>query len=123
MSRWLRGPRRGATLALAVGAMMAASAGVARAAWVVGVGPIWAPFYYPPPVYYPPAYYPPAYPPPVDEWYTPPPAPVAPAPVPTPTAQSCNAGAYVCPMERPVAPGTTCWCPNNQGGRSYGRAS
>lgn len=80
---------------------------------------------YPPPVYYPPpAYYPP---PPVDQWYTPPPPPPvygqAPAVTSPAAAQSCNAGAYVCPMETPVSPGTTCWCPNNRGGRTYGHAS
>jgi hypothetical protein len=77
----------------------------------------------PPPVYYPPPAY---YPPPV--YYTPPPAPsYAPpqryAPPPGAVAGlSCYAGPYMCPMEHSVPAGTTCWCPDNAGGRAYGRA-
>ncbi len=89
--------------------------------------PIWAPpaYYYPPPLYYPPppVYYAP--PPPV--YYTPPPVTYTPPAYQGPggapaTSRSCYAGAYVCPLEVRIAPGSTCWCPDNRGGRTYGRA-
>ena len=37
--------------------------------------------------------------------------------------QSCYAGAYVCPMDRPVATGANCYCPGNNGQRVPGRAN
>jgi hypothetical protein len=80
-----------------------------------GYGPGYypAPYYYPPPVYYAP---PPMY-------YTPPqvysPAPAAQAG----GGQTCYAGAYVCPMDRPVAPGSGCYCLGNGGQRVWGRAN
>lgn len=77
-------------------------------------------YYYPPPVYYPPpAYYPPANYPPPPASYAPPPASYAP----TQSGQSCNAGAYVCPMDRPVSPGSSCYCLGHGGARVWGRAS
>jgi len=71
------------------------------------------PYYYPPPVYYapPPVYYAPP------QAYTPAP-PVAAA-----RGQSCNAGSYVCPMERPTAAGSACYCPAGGNQRVWGRAS
>jgi hypothetical protein len=99
------------------GAIGIAPPAQARVGVVLGFGPgFWFPpyYYYPPPVYYPP--------PPV--WYTPPP-PVSytpPAYASPGVARSCYAGAYVCPMQVEVSPGTTCWCPNNTGGRAYGTA-
>jgi hypothetical protein len=80
------------------------------------------PFYYPAPFYYPPPAYYPYYAPPPPVVYAPPQSSYSIVP-PASHAQSCDAGAYICPMETPVAPGSTCWCPNNAGGRSYGRAS
>ena len=76
------------------------------------------PVYAPPPVYYPP---PPYYyaPPPVT--YAPPPA-YSPMPTSPASGQSCYAGGYVCPMDRPVSPGSGCYCTVN-GGRVWGRAS
>ncbi len=90
----------------------------------VGIGiPFYGPGYYPPPVYYPPppVYYPP--PPPV--YYTPPQSYV-PAPVPSAQSgggQACYAGAYVCPMDRPVLIGSTCYCLGNGGQKVWGRAN
>jgi hypothetical protein len=75
------------------------------------VGP---PAYYPPPVYYPP---PPYYPPPAAY---PPPAPPPPQYAPS-AARSCMTSGAVCPMERPVAVGASCYCTTAQG-RLWGRA-
>lgn len=95
---------------LALG-LLAFSAPLARAGVFFGFGfPVFAPYYYPPPVYYAP---PPVVYAPPPTWSTPP-APSA--------AQSCYAGQYVCPMSRPVPVGATCWCASNSGGRAYGTA-
>jgi hypothetical protein len=107
-----------AAVACAVLASMAAT--TPAAAWWrggvwIGVPPIVVgpPAYYPPPVYYPP---PPAY-------YAPPP-PAAYAPQPSQSAgQSCNAGPYVCPMDHPVASGSSCYCLGNNRTQVWGRAS
>ena len=77
-----------------------------------------------PPVWGPPAYYAPYYPPPV---YYPPPPPVVFTPPedqvgPSEAARSCDAGAYVCPLDHPLPVGATCWCRDNAGRRAYGRA-
>jgi len=68
-----------------------------RPGFFIGIAP---PAYYPPPVYYPrPAYY-------------------APPPVYYPqrtTGQACQAGAYVCPLDRPGPIGSPCSCPANRG--------
>jgi hypothetical protein len=85
----------------------------------IGVPGYPAPYYYaPPPVYYPPprVYYAP--PPPVV--YAPPPVTYAP---PMRAAQSCYAGAYTCPMERPTTPGAACYCAGNGGNRVWGQAN
>lgn len=83
------------------------------------VGP---PAYYPPPVYYPPPSY---YPAPPPAYYAPPPAqsyapPAAQSPY---GSQSCNAGAYICPMERPISSGASCYCRDNYGQRVWGHAT
>lgn len=95
---------------------------------IVVPGPyVYPPYYAPPPVYVAPA------PAPVpDGYYEPypgyiaqaPVAPVAPAaPVaPSGAAQSCHAGAYICPMEVSVPVGRRCYCPGNDGARQYGTA-
>lgn len=116
--------------ALALSALGAVLAGIlavpgpAQARVFIGFGfPLFVgpPAYYPPPVYYPPPpYYPPAYyqPPPA---YYPPPASYAPRPG-GPPGQACYAGGTVCPMERPVGSGSSCYCTTGQG-RVWGRAS
>jgi hypothetical protein len=97
---------------------LAASPADARVFFGIGI-PFYGPGFYPPPVYYPP---PPAYyaPPPVV--YAPPQA-YTPAPTTEPSGQACYAGPYVCPMDRPVAPGGSCYCPGNGGQRVWGRAN
>jgi hypothetical protein len=109
-----------ATLALCAASLALASS-PASARVFVGFGfgvplgyPGWG--WYPPPVYYPP---PPVYyaPPAV---YSPPQT-YSQAPAPT-GQQSCYAGPYVCPMDRPVASGTSCYCVGNGGQRIWGRA-
>jgi hypothetical protein len=80
-----------------------------------------APYYYPPYNYPPPVGY---YPPPQgyqQGYYQPPPQAYSQAP--GCGGQSCYAGAYVCPMDRPVASGAGCYCPGNNGQRVGGRAS
>ena len=139
------------TVVLALFAAMAGLAGSSAQARVfIGVGiPLYGPGFYPPPVYYPPppVYYapppPPVYyapPPPVyyapppPVYYTPPqsyaPAPdLAPARIGRANAgqagagQACYAGAYVCPMDRPVASGGSCYCAGNGGQKVWGRAN
>ena len=79
--------------------------------------------YYPPPVFYPPPVYyaPPAYYPPPPVGYAPPGAYGVP-PTASATGQSCIVeGTALCPMERPTATGSTCWC-TTPGGRVYGQA-
>ena len=113
---------RRAAAALALCAALAGFAShPAQARVFVGVGiPFYGPGFYPPPYYYPP-------PPPV--YYAPPPPVVyAPpqvyAPPPPPGAgQSCYAASYVCPMDRPVATGSSCYCLGNGGQRVWGRAN
>jgi hypothetical protein len=112
-------------IALCAGfAGLAASPAAARVFVGVGLG---VPFggFYPPPYYYPP---PPVYygspPPPVV--YTPPPQyyPLPPQAMrPAGGSQACYAGAYVCPMDRPIATGGSCYCPGNGGERVWGRAN
>jgi len=105
----------------AIGAGLLLSAclpGAAQARVFVGFGfPMFygPPVYAPPPVYYPPPMY---YAPPPPVVYAPPPQSYSPSPA----GQSCYAGAYYCPMERPVAPGSGCYCTVN-GSRVWGRAN
>lgn len=85
------------------------------------VGP---PAYYPPPVYYPPpAYYPPSgyYPP--QGYPSGPQADYAPAHSLPQGGQSCNAAPFICPMERPVSSGSSCYCRDRNGQRVWGRAT
>lgn len=78
------------------------------------------PVYYPPPIYY---YPPPVYAPPPPAYYSPPP-PAAYGPASPPGGvQSCYAGAYVCPMDNPVASGAACYCLGNQGTHVWGHAN
>jgi hypothetical protein len=115
--------RMAAMVAFVCAAVAGLGSHPAQARVFVGIGvPFYGPTYYPPPVYYPPpAYYPP--PPPV--YYTPPPPTVY---TPAPSAQAgigqmCYAGSYSCPMDRPVAPGGSCYCLGNGGQRVWGRAN
>jgi hypothetical protein len=111
---------RRATVALALcAAFVGLAAGPAHARVFVGVG-IGVPFpgfYYPPPVYFPP---PPVY-------FAPPPVVYAPpqtfTPAPQAAGQACYAGPYVCPMDRPVATGGSCYCLGNGGQRVWGQAN
>lgn len=113
---------RQATVAMALcAAMVGLTASPAHARVFVGIGiPFYGPGFYPPPVYYPPP--PPVYyaPPPVvyapPQTYTPPPAV-------EPSGQSCYAGPYVCPMDRPVATGGSCYCLGNGGQKVWGRGN
>ncbi len=113
----------------------------AQARIFVGIGVPFAPLWVPPPVYYPPpAYYPPPpvyYAPP--QVYAPPPqiyapqiyAPQSYAPqsyAPQSYNQSgggqmCYAQPYSCPMDRPTAPGSSCYCLSNTGQRVWGQAN
>jgi hypothetical protein len=102
---------------------LAASPAAARVFVGIGLG---VPFggFYPPPYYYPPP--PPYYgspPPPVV--YAPPPQYPLPqqATGPGDGGQACYAGAYVCPMDHPIAAGGSCYCPGNGGQRVWGRAN
>jgi hypothetical protein len=99
-------------------AVSPANAGVFIGVGIPFFGPgFYSPGYYPGPYYYPPpAYYPP--PPPVV--YTP---PQAYAPAHAGAGQMCYAGAYVCPMDRPVATGGGCYCLGNGGQHVWGRAN
>jgi len=93
----------------------------AKAWWHGGfaVGVVPFPFFVPPVVVGPPVFY---GPPPV--YYGPPPAAAAQSPAyaqgGASSVQACYAGVYVCPLNRPVAPGASCSCPANDGGRVTG---
>jgi len=117
---------RGITLAaVGLATLIGVTAGApatAHARVFIGVGVpfFYGPAYVPPPVYYPPPYY--YAPPPVV--YTPPQA-YAPAQAsePSGSGQTCYAGQYVCPMDRPVPSGSGCYCIGNGGQRVNGHAS
>ena len=100
---------------------MCALAPTAQARVFVGIGvPLFAPPYYgPPPMYYapPPVYYAP--PPPV--YYAPPQG--VPMVGGGPGGGSCQAPPYACPMDRPSAPGASCYCVGNNGSRIWGRVN
>ncbi|MDE2579996.1 MAG: hypothetical protein KGL52_00015 [Rhodospirillales bacterium] len=108
-----------AALAAILLTVTAAAPAQARVRVFFGFGaPVWGwgpgPYYYPPPVYYPPPII-----------YAPPPPPMVYAPPdagPAPFARSCDAGAYVCPLERALPAGSRCWCRDNGGRRVYGQA-
>jgi len=124
MSSPLSSPRRITIVAALCAVVLGLASVPAQARVFVGLGfgvPFYGPGYYPPPVYYPPppVYYAP--PPPV---YYVPPQTYAPGPTAQAGAgQSCYAGSYVCPMDRPVAPGAGCYCLGNGGQRVWGRAN
>ena len=106
---------------------LAMHGGAAQARVFVGIGvPFYGPSFYPPPVYYPP---PPVYYPPPPVVYAPPPQVYSPPPqayspqARTGGGQSCYAESYVCPMDRPVAAGGSCYCLGNGGQRVWGRAN
>jgi hypothetical protein len=122
-------------LAILMAALACAAALPAQARVHVGIGfgfPLFPPpVYYPPPAYYPPPVY---YPPPPPVYYVPPAPPITYAPPtnytpsfapPGPSAggQSCFAGHYTCPMERPIPTGAACYCPGNRGERVPGRTN
>ncbi|MEA2775897.1 MAG: hypothetical protein QOF90_1303 [Acetobacteraceae bacterium] len=112
--------RQAAVAGLLCAAMVGLTGSPAHARVFVGIGiPFYGPGFYPPPAYYPP---PPVYyaPPPVV--YTPPQT-YTPPPISGPAGQSCYAGPYVCPMDRPVATGGGCYCPGNGGQRIWGHAN
>jgi hypothetical protein len=100
----------------ALGGYFAATEPAYSRVWIGFGVPYYAgpPAYYPPPVYYPPPAY---YPPPMS--YAPSYAPAAPSTA----GQSCYAGPYVCPMDRPVPSGAACYCLGNGGARVWGRAN
>jgi len=128
--------RKTAVAALAVAVTLTASGVVipkpALAWWRGGVwvaGPGYYPYYGPRPYYYeppivvapPPVYY---APPPV-VYAAPPPPPVYYPPQPSTypvVARTCYAPALTCPMEVPRSPGSTCYCSDSTGDRSYGMA-
>jgi hypothetical protein len=108
---------RGSLAALALCGAMAHEA-QARVFVSVGVPLFFPPYYAPPPVYYPPYYAPPVvYAPPANNFSYAPPAPSV------GYAQSCQAGAYVCPLAQDTPPGGRCSCPGNNGRRIPGQAN
>ena len=131
LHRRLALPALGVFLGVFFGVLMGVPAPASARIWVgfgfpiYGYGP---PAYYPPPVYYPPpAYYPPPsyYPPPpysAAPLYAPPATQYAPASGAASAGQSCNTGNTVCPMERAVPAGASCYCTTAEG-RFWGRAN
>jgi hypothetical protein len=129
------------TLALLVFCGLMASQAQARV--FIGVG---VPLFFPPYIAPPPAYYPPYYAPPPPPYYAPPdsnfsyappgsqPQSLAPPQGYAPgygqgggpgygMAQSCQAGAYVCPLTADTPPGGRCSCPGQNGQRIRGQAN
>jgi hypothetical protein len=126
MSKSLLVLRRAAVAVALCAAMVGLAGSPAQARVFIGIGvPFYGPGFYPAPYYYPPAYYPP---PPV-YYAPPPPASYPPAQTysqgsaPAGAGQACYAGSYVCPMDRPVAAGGSCYCPGNGGQKVWGRAN
>lgn len=116
--------RRATLAATLCAAVIGLAAGPAQARVFVGIGiPFYGPgfvpgpYYYPPPAYYPPPVY---YAPPPPVVYTPPQQTYSQAPA---AGQTCYAGAYSCPMDRPVAAGASCYCAGNGGQKVWGRAN
>lgn len=119
--------RRLAIVAALCATMAGLSVSSAQARVWVGIGvPLYVgPGYYPPPVYYPPP--PVYYTPPPAVVYTPQPNYTPPPPAYSPASQggsqSCMAGPYVCPMDRPVPAGAACYCTGNSGQHIRGQAN
>ncbi len=117
--------RRLAIALMMCGVLTGLAASRAEARIFVGIGvPFYGPGFYPLPYYYPP----PAYYPPPPLYYAPPPPVYYPQqsyaqPAMPSVGQSCHAGAYVCPMDRPAASGSACYCLDNRGQRVAGRAT
>ena len=100
-----------AILGIVLGGLVALPGSANARVWV-GFG---FPFFVGPPTYYPPpAYY---YPPPA--YAVPPPGHARPG---AQYGQSCTTGGAVCPMEHPVASGSSGYCTTPQG-RVWGRAT
>jgi hypothetical protein len=142
----MRSPRLRTSLirgSLAVLALCGVMAGAAQARIFIGFGgPVFFPPYVvAPPYYYAPYYAPPAvYAPPGNTFnYTPggnyspqggqPQSLAAPQGGYTPSrgydgggGQSCQAGAYVCPLVEDTPPGAACSCPGHNGQRIRGQA-
>jgi hypothetical protein len=121
MARSLCRPIALAALGFVAGGLVSLPSPASARVWVGFGFPLFGPpaYYYPPPAYYPPPVYyppPPGYYGPPPAWYAPPSAQY------TPSNQSCETGATVCPMERPVARGSACYCTTGQG-RVWGRAT
>jgi hypothetical protein len=118
-----------AVFGIALGGLAALPAPAKARVWVgfgfpLVVGPPAYPYpppayYYPPPAYYPP---PPYYGAPPYAGYAPPPGYSRPGAQYTQSGQSCMTGGAVCPMEHPVASGSSCYCTTGQG-RVWGRAT
>ena len=129
---------------LAAVTLTGAMAGEAHARIFIGVGiPLFVPPIYAAPYYYPPYYYAPpsVYAPPGNTFnYTPPSAQpqslapprtssggYAPSGGYTPStgsaAQSCQAGAYVCPLVEDTPRGGACACPGHNGQQIRGQAN
>jgi hypothetical protein len=130
---------------LALVALCGLTTNAAQARVFIGVGvgvplfypPVVAPPYYYPPYYAPPYYGPPSYPDGSSFSYAPPnssqPQNLAPPPGYAPggytpsagygVAQSCQAGAYVCPLVAETPPGGRCSCPGQNGQRIRGQAN
>ena len=113
---------RRASIATACAAVLGLASAPAQARIFVGVGiPFYGPGYYPAPYYYPPPVYyapppPVVYAPPQQQNYT-----QIPAATSAHGEQSCYAGPYVCPMDRPVMTGGSCYCLGNGGQRVWGK--
>jgi hypothetical protein len=122
MSAFLPILRRTSVAAAVCAAMVGLAANPAQARVFIGLGvPFFAPGYYPPPVYYPPP--PVYYAPPPPAVYAPPPPQYSQAPAQGGYGQTCSAGPYVCPMDRPTAAGSNCYCLGSGGARVWGRAN
>jgi hypothetical protein len=122
MSTFLLVLRRVTVAVVLCAAMVGLAGNPAHARVFIGLGiPFYGPGYYPPPVYYPPP--PVYYAPPPPAIYAPQPQNYSQAPMPDGSGQTCSAGPYVCPMDRPTAAGANCYCLGNGGARVWGRAN
>jgi hypothetical protein len=115
MSKFLLVVGRTTVAAVVCAVMVGLASNPAQARVFVGIGiPFYGPGFYPPPVYYPPP--PVYYAPPQQQYYSQ-------APASGGGGQMCYAEGYVCPMDRPVSAGASCYCLGNGGQRVWGRAN